>query len=156
MTRKLKFLAVLIALTTVFTGCNKKVDYQKEEEQVKILWEETSSFAQNGDWENYTKCWSHSPNLQVLHPGSREWLKGWEEFASVYENRIKSLSAATMHKNEFTVNVNESGDMAWGIADVTFSFNPENVIHMWETVICEKVEGEWKIVSVMASPVPDN
>ena len=156
MKRKLKFLAVLIALTTVFTGCNKKVDNQKEEQQVKRLWEETSSFAQNADWENYAKCWSRSPNLQLLHPGSKEWLKGWEEFASVYEKRIKLLSTATMHKNEFTVHVSQSGDLAWGIADVTFSFNPENVIHMWETVVCEKVEGEWKIVSVMASTVPDN
>ena len=156
MKNRLFLLAILIAFASVFTGCNKNVDYQKEEQQVKKLWEETSSFLQNGDWENYTQCWSHSPNLQVLHPGSKEWLKGWEEFASVYEKRIKLLSTATMQKNEFTVTISQWGDMAWGIADVIFSFNPENVIHMWETVICEKVEGEWKIVSVMASTVPDN
>ena len=83
-----------------------------------------------------------------------EWLHGWEEFAPKYEAMITSGVKFILYKNELSINVDKNGEIAWGTADVIFQIKGSNEKkhHMWETVVFEKIDGEWKIVQALAAP----
>lgn len=158
MKNKLLILIMIITLAGMFSACANKVDVAKEEEQVRELWNKVSEYGMKGDWENYKKYFDQTEKLQIIHPGAADWLKGWDEFSARYKVMLESGNTWTEHKNDLlNVNISKSGDMAWGIADFTFSFpsNPEQKYHMWEAVVFEKIDGEWKSVMGMACSVPN-
>lgn len=148
-------LTILIMIIGIFSSCNKEIDHQKEEEAIKNVWNKTSEYLSNGDWKNYSNLSDHTEKLQVIHPQGGQWLKGYDEFAPIYKSIVESGSTFTEHKNELlNVNISENGDMAWANAEVIWSmdgFGKKN--NMWYALAFEKVEGEWKIVMVMACGV---
>lgn len=155
MRSKIFNLTILVFIIGFFSSCNKEIDYQKEEEKIKEVWNKTSENLGKGDWDNYAECFDQTEKLQIIHPGMREWLKGADEFSPVYKNRIKSGNTYTEEKNELlNVNISESGDMAWANAEVIWSmdgFGKNN--NLWYALAFEKIEGEWKIVMAMACGV---
>ena len=154
---KLFVFTAIILITGAFSNCTNRVDYLKEEEKIKELWYKISEYGANGDWENYAYYFDQTEKLQIIHPGMGEWLNGWDEFSGRYKAMMESGVAYTIVKNDIQINVSKSGDMAWGLADVIFSFdsNPDNKIHMWESIVFEKIADEWKLVMCMASSVAD-
>lgn len=56
-------------------------------------------------------------------------------------------------KNDLILNISESGDMAWGTADMILQFDDstKSQARLWETGVFEKINGEWKMVLGMAS-----
>jgi len=135
-----------------------KVDLAKEEEQIREVWDKISLYGMKGDWADYSKYFNQTRKLQMIHPGMKEWLNGWSEFSEKYEDMMEKGMKYSIIKNHISVNVSNSGDMAWGLVDFIFSFDsdPNNKVHMWESVVFEKTNGEWNIVMGMASNVPDN
>lgn len=154
---KNKVIFWILALTgiCVLSQC-QKVDVAKEEEKIKEVWYKISEYGPKGDWESYKKYMDQSEKIQVIHPGMGEWLKGWEEVSSKYKALLESGNTWIEHKNElFNVNISQGGDMAWANAIYAFSFesNPDQIHHMWESVVFEKIDGDWKFVMVMAAAV---
>ena len=84
-----------------------------------------------------------------MHPDNGLWLKGWEEIKSIYEPLIKSGMTCNISVNDLVVNISKSCEMAWVITDIAVQYgnNPISLpSHMWEIVILEKIEGQWKAV----------
>ena len=157
MRTKLNLLTILFVLTAVFTSCNQKVDYQKEEQQIRELWSKTSEFLANKDWENYSNLADHSEKLQIIHPQTGQWLKGYNEFSEVYKNILESDYTYTEYENELlNINISTNGDMAWANAKVTWSmYGPDQKNQMWYALAFTKADGEWKTVMAMACGEPN-
>lgn len=157
MKNKLLFLTMLIALAGTFSGCSNNVDLAKEEEKIREVWNKISEYGEKGDWENYKTYIDQTDKIQVLHPEMGQWIKGWEEFSAFYKGMMEQGITYTAHTNDLIVNVNESGDMAWLLADVILAYdsNPEQEYHMWDSGVFEKIDGEWKMVMAMACGVPN-
>ena len=130
---------------------------EEEERQIKELWTRASDYICTGNWKKYKECWSHSPQIQLIHPDEGEWLKGWKKIESKYEKMLNSGFKCSILSNELELNVSPSGDMAWGTVDIILNFNDtaQTRLRLWETLIFEKINGEWKIVHGMAS-IPKN
>lgn len=133
------------------------MEMEKDETQIRELWNKAGQSLCNGDWKTYSKCWSHSSEIQLIHPDQGEWLKGWEEISRKYKEMIKSKISCTILRNDLRLNFSSSADMAWGTVDIEIHFtnSAKTQIHLWETVIFEKIGGKWKMVHGMAS-IPKN
>lgn len=116
----------------------------EDRKQIQELWANASNYVCNGDWDKYSKCWDHSSKIQIMHTDQGEWLTGWEEIGKKYEMLLKSGMRCIILKNEFILNISNSGDMAWGTADISFQFNDstKTKVHLWETVVFEKIKGQ--------------
>ena len=136
---------------------NNKIDYAKEEAQIRELWRKTSEYLAHKDWENYSKLVDHSDKLQILHPQMGQWLKGYDEFSKVYEEILNSDYSFTEYENELlNINISTNADMAWANAKVTWSmYGPDQKNKMWYACVFTKVDGEWKTEMVMACGVLD-
>lgn len=147
---------LLLVGMTLLTSCNN-VDLKDEEKQIRELWTRASDYVCNGDWGNYAKCWDHSSKIQIMHTDQGEWLTGWEKIGTRYESMLNSGMRCSIPKNDLTLNISSSGDMAWGTVDIIIQFedSTQTQAHLWETVVFEKIDDQWKIVHGMAS-VPKN
>lgn len=141
---------------TFLISCNK-VDLKDEERQIRELWAQAGDYVCNGDWENYAECWDHSSKIQIMHTDQGEWLTGWEKIGKKYETMLNSGMRCSIPKNELTLNISSSGEMAWGTVDIVIQFNDssQTQVHLWETGVFEKINGKWKIVHGMVS-MPKN
>ena len=150
---KIRWIWLLTGLF-LLNGCNN-VDLKEDEKQIRDLWAKAGNYVCNGDWDNYSKCWDHSSKIQIMHVDQGEWLTGWEQIGKKYETLLKSGMRCSILKDDLTLNISKSGDMAWGTADITFQFNDsaKTKAHLWETAVFEKINGQWKMVHGMASTV---
>lgn len=130
---------------------------EKEETEIRELWTKACAGICNGDWESYAACWSHTSKIQLIHTDRGEWLTGWEEIGAKYKKMLNSGISCNITRNQLRLNVSSSADMAWGTVDIIIHFNDNDKtrVHLWETVVFEKMEGNWKIVCGMAS-IPKN
>ena len=126
---------------------------KKDEELIRKLWNDASRHLCNGDWEKYSVCWDHSSRVQVIHPDQGEWLSGWESVKVKYQTLLGSGMRCTVSQNKLSLNLSLSGDMAWGTANTVLEFSDESgtSLHLWEAVVFEKINGQWKMVMGMAS-----
>ncbi len=149
------WLTVIIGMA--FLNSCDKLDKEEEERQLRELWTRASHYVCTGDWENYKLCWAQSSKTQLIHPDEGEWLKGWDKIGSKYEKMLKTGIRCSISHNDLTINVSPSADVAWGTVDITIDFQDteRTQIHLWETVVFEKIKGEWMIVHGMAS-IPKN
>ncbi|WP_340114056.1 YybH family protein [Maribellus mangrovi] len=157
MKNKLFFLTLLITLSGIFSACSPKVDYAKEEVQIRAVWSNLSEYLAKGDWENYSNLVDHTEKLQILHPQMGQWLKGYDEFSKVYKGILESDYTYEEYENELlNINISTNSDMAWANAKVTWSmYGPDQKNRMWYSVAFTKVDGEWKIVMLMACNIPN-
>ena len=82
------------------------------------------------------------------------WYSGQGKSCDEYLQAEFLTDQFILHKNELSINVDKNGEIAWGTADVIFQIKGSNEKkhHMWETVVFEKIDGEWKIVQALAAP----
>lgn len=126
---------------------------EKEEKQIRDLWFKACENLCDGDWEGYADCWFHSPQIQLIHPDQGEWLKGWEEISAKYLEMLNSGITCNIPRNVLNINISSSAEMAWGTVDLQINFSDvdKTQLHLWETVVFEKVNGKWKIIHGMAA-----
>ena len=143
--------AILLA-GMILSFSSNWVNPEEEEKQIRELWQEAGEYLSTGNWEGYKNCWKQSPDIEVIHPVQGEWLRGWNQVSEKYKELLKSGVQWNMLKDELTINISHSGDMAWGTMDVVFQIGEDknNTVHLWETGAFEKVNGEWKFVMGMA------
>ncbi len=129
-----------------------QVNPKEEEKQIRKLWQEASEYIRTGNWEGYKNCWKQNLEFQVIHPFHGEWLNGWVQVREKYKKLLQSGVQFTTLKDDLTLYISKSGDMAWGTMDVIFQIgeNQNNTVHVWETGAFEKIDGEWKFVMGMA------
>ena len=144
---------VLTVLILLISSCNIKPDLKNEERLIREFWDNASNYVCTGDWENYSRCWDHSSKIQIIHADQGEWLTGWEKIRVKYETLLGSGMKCSFPKNDLILNLSSTGDMAWGTADIIlqFSDSTNTQIHLWETCVFEKIDGQWKMVMGMAS-----
>ena len=126
---------------------------ENEERQLRELWTRASESICNGDWTSYRQCWSHSLDIQLIHPDQGEWLKGWEEIGAKYEEMLNSGISCSIPRNDLKLNISSSADMAYGTVDINIHFNDtaKTKVHLWQTIVFQKIDGKWKIVHGIAS-----
>lgn len=129
-----------------------KINLQKEEIQIRRLWKDASECICTGNWEGYKNCWKQNSEFQVIHPFQGEWLNGWIQVREKYKKLLQSGGRFTSLKDDLTLDISKSGDMAWGTMDIIFQIGEDknNTVHVWETAAFEKVNDEWKFVMEMA------
>ncbi len=134
-----------------------EVDLARKEKEIREIWTEMSEYGMKGDWDTYSKYFVQTGRFQMIHPGIGEWLNGWNEFSEKYEDMMRRGMKYSIVKNDISINVGSGGDLAWGLVDFVFYFDaePNNKLHMWESVVFEKIDGDWKIAMGMASNVGD-
>ena len=127
--------------------------FEKDEKQIRELWAGACEDICKGDWESYSKYWSHNTNIQLIHPDEGEWLIGWDKIGAKYREMLKPGFTCTILRNELILNISALADMAWGTVDIEIDFNITvgTKLHLWETIIFEKIDGQWKMVHGMAS-----
>ncbi len=142
-----KFLSLASIIIICLSSCNTKQEPITDEEKISQLINDTYFSVCNGNWELYSKLMDHSSKVQLMHPDNGVWLKGYEEIKKVYEPLIKSGMKCNISVNDLIINISESGDMAWVITDITVKYGDDpnsQSSHMWEIVVLEKIEGQWK------------
>jgi len=145
------FCTTFLLLWTI--SCNTKPDIHKEEQKIREVWNGFTNSLCNGDWESFSKVWDHSTKVSVVHPHIGEWLTGWEEVQHKYEKLLDSDFRCTLKKNNLSLYISNSGDMAWGTVDLIVEFNDSSntTNHPWQTVVFEKIKGEWKLVYLLST-----
>src|SRR5688500_3796568 len=98
----------LLTLFITLSACSNNVDVVEEERQIRKLWDKTSDYVCNGDWENYSLSWAHTAQIQLMHPDQGDWITGWEKLKAKYEVLLKSRMKCTWPKNDLTINVSTS------------------------------------------------
>ena len=151
-----KFLSLASIIIICISSCNTKPETITDEEKISQLINDFYFSVCNGNWEFFSKSWDHSTKVHMMHPDNGDWLKGWEEIKKVYEPLIKSGMKCNISVNDLIINISESGEMAWVITDITVKYgnNPNSQLsHMWEIVVLEKIEGQWKgVLAQSVSP----
>ena len=118
-----------------------------DEQKLRKLTEDTYYAVCNGNWELFSNSWYHSSKVHLMHPDNGVWLKGWEEIKSIYEPSVKSGMKCNISVNDLVINISKSGEMAWVITDITVKYGNDpnsQPSHMWEIVVWEKIDGQWK------------
>ena len=124
-----------------------------DEVAVRNAWHELSAAFTSKDWSRYTELWVHGPYLQVLHPGQRDWITGWETFAARYEPLVTSDVQWEFTTKRLDVHVAPDGKTAWGIGEVVVTAEGSSQTS-WQTVVFQKIDDAWRIAAAMASSVP--
>ena len=141
------------ALICLFASCSPPPDLALEAEAVRALWDETNAALAAKDWERYQTLWSHEPTLQVIHPAQGDWINGWEDFSTRYQNVFASSNEFSVETSRFNVDVAPSADMAWATIEATLSVNGVPSTH-WYVMVTAKVDGRWRIAVAFDAPPP--
>lgn len=128
------------------------LNLEKEEREIRILWDKACLSLCSSNWKNYSEIWDKNPKIQLLHPDKGEWLTGWEQVGPHYKSFFDAGMQCEILKNELELNLSPSGEMAWGTVDISLQYRESDIpVRLWEIVVFEKKEGAWKLVMGMAS-----
>jgi len=125
------------------------MDYEEERAAIRAAWTRGQRALEARDWKTYSDLWADVEYAQLLHPDKPEWLSGWEEFAPSYRRLLSEGPSIATRTRDMRINVAPSGDMAWATlkADLSFTDGSGDVKRtFWETVVFEKLDGQWKLV----------
>jgi len=134
-------------------SCDTPIDFGREEQAIRKVWQNNINSICTGNWDEFAAVWDHSAEVSVIHPHSGEWLKGWKEVSYKYEQVLNSGMRCILVRNDLTLHISSSGDIAWGTVDMIVQFNDSNKTtnHPWQTVVFEKIKGEWKLVYLLST-----
>lgn len=146
---------LILAAAACATDRAAEVDAEAEAEEIRATWENVSAAFLAGEWEEYQKYFIDAPRFRMIHPGQREWLQGRDEFASVYQDRIRNAGGWEVSTNRFDVSVGPAGNVAWTAAEVVIG-QGDQMQTSWQLAVWEKIDGKWRVSSALAAAVsPD-
>lgn len=142
---------LFLALTN---GCaSAHINRAAEEAAVRRAWQEVSDAFMAADWDRYSELWVQSEDLQVVHPGQRDWLSGWAAFADRYRDLIAEGDRWNFETTRLHVQVDSTGDTAWAIGELQLGFG-ERAQPAWQMAVFRKQQGRWKIAAAFSSLLP--
>lgn len=140
---------VLALLVALFACGGGDMDVEQEREAIRTLWRQGNTALEADDWDAYGDLWAHTEYAQVIHSDEPEWLTGWDELAPNYRQLLAEGPAVRARTRDMRIRVAPRGEMAWAIlkADLSLGESPGgDEVTVWETVVFEKLDGEWKLV----------
>lgn len=148
-----RYLAITVLMLAVF-ACQQSTDVEQAREDIRAVWDSANRALEAGDWEAYSEVWAHTDYIQVIHPGSSDWLSGWDEVRPPYKKLLEEESSMTIRTRDMRIRVAPSGDMAWATMkwDISSGEGEDaGAITNWGTGVFEKIDGEWKMVHGLAA-----
>ena len=118
----LNFLSCLFAILLI-SCCKSILDTGTNEKEIRNVWDNTINAICTGDLSLFEKCWAHTEIIQVVHPSHGEVLQGWLEIENHYQKVLNSDFRCFLQRNELSVMISRTGDIAWGMADMIVQFN---------------------------------
>ena len=139
-----------------FKSLHDSFNIHKDENAILELIERESKAFWDKDFSAYADCWAHEDYVRTMGwwaDGGITVVEGWNERGSRtkrhMENNPEPNPQNPMRKN---INIRVGQDMAWVTFDQYGKDTNDPTFDMpglsRETRICEKVNGEWKIVYV--------
>lgn len=127
---------------------------RSESETVRKAWEDLTAAFLAGEWASYREFFVDASDFRMMHPDGREWLSGPDEFARVYQDRIRGTSGWDVETGRFEVSISPDGAVAWTAAEVSIDAG-DWAQTAWQLAVWQKVGGRWRIASSMSANVPD-
>lgn len=126
---------------------------QPDENAIKqVLRNETEGFFKR-DKEQWSNAWAHVPYINFaanLYGGDFMLVKGWVNLEKQFANQFKSSKVTdkvTVQNDNYTIHKN--GEMAFVTYDQTL-VDSHGKTTSKETRVLEKLNGQWKIINVVA------
>ncbi|WP_157972213.1 YybH family protein [Pleomorphovibrio marinus] len=124
-----------------------------EEEAIKnALKGETTSFF-NRDYNAWASHWDHNSNVNFLVTSSGMRSNNWEEISQSIKEYMESNpdpGKVTLSNSDFDISIN--GDQAFAVY-VQHLKLADTEIKSYEVRNLRKVSGQWKLVSMITSPL---
>lgn len=135
-----ELLSIILLLGISFSlQPSEEVNHLDDKAEIRALWNEMSEAVCSGDWESYSNLWAHEPDIELIHPGQREWLVGWESIGPKYKKLLESDFRCELDTQTMRIHVSSSGEMAWLTAEVMIRVEGNSeATRMWETGVFEK------------------
>ncbi|QIP16032.1 hypothetical protein G8759_27040 [Spirosoma aureum] len=145
---KTSFLVVALVLSAVSTSLA-----QTDNEAIKrVLFNETEGFFKR-DKARWASAWAHVPYVNFaanLYGGDFMLIKGWDNLEKQFSTQFKSSKVTdnvTVQNANYTIHQN--GNMAFVTYDQTL-LDSHGKTSSKETRVVEKLNGQWKIINVIA------
>ena len=138
-------LSMVVLLLAAMCACTNSVDLESEKAAVRAVWDEVSSALEAKDWDRYQQFFSHEPDLQIIHPSNRDWIKGWDTFEQRYKAIFASDAQWSSQTRQFNVQISPGGNVAWATIEIGLTMNG-NGWTAWQVSVFKKIAGQWKIV----------
>ncbi|GAA4419651.1 hypothetical protein GCM10023187_54170 [Nibrella viscosa] len=143
-------LIIVVALWCCFTVPSQG---QSDQDAIKkVLLNETQGFFTR-DKAKWANAWAHTPYIYFaanLYGGDFMLIKGWSNLEKQFANQFKSkklLDKVSIQNANYTIHLN--GNMAFVSYDQTL-FDSQGKTTSKESRVLEKLNGEWKIINVIA------
>jgi hypothetical protein len=145
---KTSLLVIALLLSTVLRGLA-----QADNDAIKrVLFNETEGFFTR-DKARWSNAWAHTPYVNFaanLYGGDFRLIKGWNDLEKQFASQFKSskvLDKVMVQNTNYTIHQN--GNMASVSYDQTL-VDSHGKTTSKETRVVEKLNGEWKIINVIA------
>lgn len=145
---KTLFLLTILLLSNVSVS-----SAQADNDAIKrVLNEETVGFFKR-DKARWANAWAHTPYINFaanLYGGDFLLVKGWNDLEKQFANQFKSSKVTdnvTVQNGNYTIHQN--GNMAFVTYDQTL-VDSHGKTTSKETRVVEKINGQWKIINVIA------
>lgn len=151
------------ALSLLLASCGRAVDTrivgepgdaQQDRAQIRAVWDHASHAVCTGNWPEYEDVWAHGPEIELMHPGEREWLVGWDAIGPKYRALLTSGFRCEAITREMRIRVAPSREMAWATVEVELRMSGQSAVTSWQTAVFERREGRWRLVHGHASVPP--
>lgn len=145
---KTLLIVIALVLSTVRHGLA-----QADNEAIKrVLRSETEGFFKR-DKAEWANAWAHAPYVNFaanLYGGDFRLIKGWANLEKQFASQFKSsrlTDKVTVQNDNYTIHQN--GNMAFVTYDQTL-LDSHGKTTSKETRVVEKINGQWKIINVIA------
>lgn len=142
-----------LLLAVLLLSIGSVVWAQSDEQAIKqVLRNETEGFFKR-DKAQWANAWAHKPYINFaanLYGGDFMLIKGWADLEKQFANQFKSSRVSdkvVVQNSNYTVHQN--GNMAFVTYDQTL-LDSHGKTTSKETRVLEKVNGQWKIINVIA------
>ncbi|GAB4019665.1 hypothetical protein GCM10028808_58070 [Spirosoma migulaei] len=145
---KTSLLVIALLLSTVLRGLA-----QADNDAIKrVLLNETEGFFTR-DKARWSNAWAHTPYVNFaanLYGGDFRLIKGWSDLEKQFASQFKSskVTDKVMVQNA-NYTIHQNGNMAFVSYDQTL-VDSHGKTTSKETRVVEKLNGQWKIINVIA------
>ena len=141
-----KLLSLLALIVIAGTGCEEKIDIEKEKQAIKDVIEKEEVAFLARDMDQQFKCFVHDESMTVARwDGIAE---GWDFISNAYKEIFENHPEPSTLKAEninYTIKVYEN--TAWAVYDLDYINKDDSlIIGNRQIRFLEKKDNEWKIV----------
>ena len=122
-----------------------------DEAAVKEIVRKDIEFWLAGNYDAWTSLYANTPYIQATGAGATGVVqrKGWDAL-SAFMKPVLAKNAASIKDITFTqenMSIQISGNLAWVYCDQNQNHNGSEA---WQHYVLEKIDGQWKIVSLIS------